>query len=166
MAAAARTARREAENDSQMAGLPLRAKLFVFCIISSGLFVLGAELWAWQELDTIRLLAYAVLFVIASCLKVWLPSITGTMSVNHVFVLLAIQEFPLPGILAMVLAGTVAQAYWQAERTPTPVQVAFNMANMVLATTYAFRFFHSPAVMSWPGGGTTVALAGAATLYS
>jgi len=54
--------------------------------------------------------------LLASSLKVTLPGIEGTLSVNFLFTLLGILELSLPETLMIGLASTLAQFYWRPAR--------------------------------------------------
>ena len=86
--------------------------------------------------------------VAASRLKVNLPGITGTMSVNFLFVLAGVLELSLPETLALGGAAVLVQCLG-GER-PVPVQVAFNVCSTALAIActfflYRYSLLHSTA---------------------
>ena len=73
-----------------MAGLSWKAKIFFAMVSIIGWAALCVQIADWESDNLLRFSLYLVVFLIASGMKVWLPGITGTMSVNYVFVLLAV----------------------------------------------------------------------------
>ena len=83
-----------------IAGLSLVA----FCVL-----VLGFA--HWQTNDPVKFACYLIAALLASALKVGLPGIEGTLSVNFIFTQLGILELSLPETLLIGLAGTLGQFY-------------------------------------------------------
>jgi diguanylate cyclase (GGDEF)-like protein/putative nucleotidyltransferase with HDIG domain len=98
---------------------------------ASGLTVLAHALWHWQSADLARFACYLVVAVLASGLKVQLPGIDGTMSVNFLFILLGVMELSLPETLLIGCTATLVQSVWQARNRLDPVKVLFNVASMM-----------------------------------
>ena len=80
-------------------GLSIQTKAFVGINVALGMVVLGFALFHWQSQDLMRFACYLVVAVLASGLKVQLPGIDGTMSVNFLFILLGVLELSLPETL-------------------------------------------------------------------
>jgi len=108
-----------------------RTKLFVGITVSLGMVVLGFALWHWQSADLARFLSYLAVAILASGLKVQLPGIDGTMSVNFLFILLGVMELSLPETLAIGCAATLVQSVWHARNRLDPVKVLFNVFGMM-----------------------------------
>jgi putative nucleotidyltransferase with HDIG domain len=83
-----------------------------------------------------------ILALLASCLKVSLPRIEGTLSVNFVFTLLCILELSLPETLVIGFASTLGQFYWRPARQVKPVQLVFNLSQVTLASTLAYTSYN------------------------
>ncbi len=92
----------------------------------------------WQSSDTVKFCAYLLAALFASSLKVTLPGIEGTLSVNFLFTLLGILELSLPQILSIGLASTLAQFYWKPARRPKPVQLLFNLSQVTVSSAVAY----------------------------
>src|SRR5713226_6824837 len=110
-----------------------KAKLFVALVAIVGLATFGLGMSELGSADLTRYICFSIFAILASCLKVSLPGITGTMSVNYLFILLGILEFNLTETLLMACGATIVQSYWHAQVRPKPVQVLFNVANMATA---------------------------------
>ena len=111
--------------------MSIRTKLFVGITVSLGIVVLCSALWHWQSADLARFACYLAVAVLASGLKVQLPGIDGTMSVNFLFILLGVMELSLPETLAIGCTATLVQSLWQARNRPDPVKVLFNVFGMM-----------------------------------
>ena len=75
--------------------LSIQTKVFIGVTASLGVVVLGFAFLHWQSQDLPRFLSYLAVAVLASGLKVQLPGIDGTMSVNFLFILLGVLELSL-----------------------------------------------------------------------
>ncbi|HEX6821864.1 MAG TPA: HD domain-containing phosphohydrolase [Candidatus Sulfotelmatobacter sp.] len=116
--------------------LSLQTKAFVGIAASIGVVVLSFSLAHWQSQDLLRLACYLVVAVLASGLKVQLPGIDGTMSVNFLFILLGVLELSLPETLVIGCTATLVQSVWQARKRIDPVKVVFNVAGMMANASF------------------------------
>jgi diguanylate cyclase (GGDEF)-like protein/putative nucleotidyltransferase with HDIG domain len=117
-------------------GLSLQTKAFVGITASVGIVVLSFSLAHWQSQDLLRLACYMVVAVLASGLKVQLPGIDGTMSVNFLFILLGVLELSLPETLVIGCTATLVQSVWHARKRIDPFKVIFNFAGMMANATF------------------------------
>ena len=127
----------QAQNWDALSG---RARAFIRTIVIAGTLLLGFGLAHWSSHDPAQFVSYLAIAVIASRLKVKLPGIAGTMSVNFLFILLGVVELSLGETLLIGCAATLAQCLF-ADR-PRGFQVAFNVASVSMATALAFGTFH------------------------
>src|SRR6266567_200794 len=111
--------------------LSIQTKAFVGITASMGVVVLGYALLHWQSQDLMRFVCYLAVAVLASGLKVQLPGIDGTMSVNFLFILLGVLELSLPETLLIGCTASLVQSVWQARKRLDPVKVLFNVAGMM-----------------------------------
>src|SRR6266851_2555962 len=140
-----------------------RAKIFVAATTAIGALVLASALWHWQSANLLRFSCYLLVAVLASGLKVRLPGIDGTMSVNFLFVLLGILELSLPETLIIGCIASLVQCFWLAKQRPSPVKVAFNVSMMANAIGLSYYTYHRMAFML--GEGKPLALMFAALVY-
>ncbi len=76
--------------------MPKTAKYYIGINVAFGFALLAATLiWFSQSPDVARYLACLSLACIASTMKVRLPGLHGTISVNFVFILMAVTQFSL-----------------------------------------------------------------------
>ncbi|HEX4783706.1 MAG TPA: HD domain-containing phosphohydrolase [Candidatus Sulfotelmatobacter sp.] len=124
--------------------LSIQTKLFVGITASSGVVVLGFALLHFQSQDPLRFLCYLAVAVLASGLKVQLPGIDGTMSVNFLFILLGVLELSLPETLLIGCTATLVQSVWQSRNGRDPVKILFNVAGMMAnASGLTYLTYHS-----------------------
>jgi diguanylate cyclase (GGDEF)-like protein/putative nucleotidyltransferase with HDIG domain len=119
-------------------------KLFVGITVSIGMLVLGSALWHWQSADLARFACYLAVAVLASSLKVQLPGIDGTMSVNFLFILLGTMELSLPETMVIGCTATLVQSVWQTRNRLDPVKVLFNVFGMMVnASALCYVSYHA-----------------------
>ena len=95
-----------AQNWNALSG---RARAFICTIVATGTLTLGFGLTHWSSRDLAQFVSYLAIAIIASRLKVKLPGISGTMSVNFLFILLGIVELGFAETLLIGCAATLAQ---------------------------------------------------------
>src|ERR1019366_3440514 len=93
--------------------------------------------WAPASEELTKLLLYALPTVLTSGLKVWLPGIFSTLSMNYVFIIAGILDLQLAGGIPVGIAGVIGQTYYK-NRGGTHWQHAlFNIANVSLSVAAA-----------------------------
>jgi len=123
--------------------MSVQTKVFVGLTASLGAFVLGFALWHWQSADLARFVCYVAVAVLASGLKVQLPGIDGTMSVNFLFILLGVMELSLPETLLIGCLASLVQSVWQARKRLDPIKVIFNVLSMMAnASALSYYSYH------------------------
>lgn len=105
--------------------------------------MLCSALWHWQSTDPTRFVCYLAVAILASSLKVQLPGIDGTMSVNFLFILLGAMELSLPETMVIGCAATLVQSVWHARNRLDPVKVLFNVFGMMAnASALCYVSYH------------------------
>jgi len=87
-------------------------------------------------------ICYFALALLTSAWKVRLPGITGTISVNFLFVLVATALFSFSETVILASAASIVQSFWKARR-PKMLQVAFNVATLAISSGIAYRAAHA-----------------------
>src|SRR5712692_5240811 len=119
------------------------AKIYIGSIVTLGFALLaGCLLFQAQFPDLPRYFAYLLLAVIASTLKVRLPGITGTISVNFLFILIGIADFTMAETLTMGCIAILMQCIWRTKGSPRLVQVSFNVAALSVSIAAAYQVSH------------------------
>jgi len=121
---------------SSMDELSIQTKAFVGVTASFGVAALAFALMHWQSHDLLRFACYLAVAVLASGLKVQLPGIDGTMSVNFLFILLGVMELSLPETLVIGCTASLVQSVWQNRNRLDPVKVVFNVAGMMANASF------------------------------
>src|SRR5580692_1991072 len=121
----------------------LKANAFILLVASVGWLGLAQNLYFWRPESFASTLLYCSLSVLASCVKLHLPGITGTISPGFVLILFGMVSLDLPQVL---IAGTLAvlgQYLWQTRKRLRIIQALFNVASIAIAITVSFDVFHS-----------------------
>jgi diguanylate cyclase (GGDEF)-like protein/putative nucleotidyltransferase with HDIG domain len=122
--------------------MPTRAKIFIGLTAAIGAVVMGTALYHWHSEDLPRFVCYLLIAILASNLKVELPGIDGTMSVNFLFILLGIVELSLPETLVIGCCATLVQCVWRT-RQRSPIKIIFNVFSMMAnAIALAYVSYH------------------------
>jgi signal transduction histidine kinase len=110
------------------------AKFFITVVATAGLLAAAVTLTQaeWRSEQKLQFFLYVVLAVLSSRMKVGLPGVTGTLSVNFVFILLSAVELPRVDTLLISCAATLAQSLWSARTRPGLIKIAFNLGNAAL----------------------------------
>jgi len=129
--------------------MKLRATSFITLVCVTGVSVLLLELargpWTLPRMFVI----YLVATVVASSLKVELPGVNGTLSINLVVNLLAVVELSPAEALVVGCASAVCQSLWRKHRVEA-IHVLFNLAQMALTVEVAQAVFHQTARVLGP----------------
>ncbi len=140
------------------------AKHYVALIAALGLVILIDGISQWQCSNPAKFLCYLGLAVFASTRKVRLPGVTGTYSANFLFILLGITSLSLPEAITIGCVSIITQSVWKTTTRPRPVQVLFNVGNIVISIAGSYFGTH---LIEQPksSGGSLVMLAFAASLF-
>jgi diguanylate cyclase (GGDEF)-like protein/putative nucleotidyltransferase with HDIG domain len=128
------------EHSRSWRGLPFSAKLFIGITILGGLGTLVYGGIHQTSNNIAEFICYLGIAVLASRLKVNLPGITGTLSVNFLFILIGVLDLSFSETLILGAVSMVAQCFYP-ER-PKALQVAFNVCAGSIATALAYLAYH------------------------
>src|SRR5271167_519407 len=123
-------------------GLSLPAKLFIALMVLAGLATLLYGGIHQSSKNIAEFICYLGIAILASRLKVNLPGITGTLSVNFLFILVGILELSLTETLILGSVSMLAQCLYP-ER-PKAIQVTFNVCAAAVSTGLAYGMYHNP----------------------
>jgi diguanylate cyclase (GGDEF)-like protein/putative nucleotidyltransferase with HDIG domain len=141
--------------------LPLTARIYILAVTVSALAVSGYSAGVWRTADMGQFLLYLVCGILCSNLKVGLPGITGTLSVNYLFILGAITDLSLAQTVAIGCTSGVAQLVLRARKRPRPVQVLFAFGSQTLCPAAAYCIYHA----AWMPEAVPYRLLGASAAY-
>ena len=123
--------------------MSLKTRIYVGLVISLGAAILGDGLYHWESSSLLRFLFFVALAIPASCLKVTLPGVTGTMSMLFIFLLKGVVDLPLAEALVMGAICVAAQSFWQAKMRPRAIHVLFSVAAIQVSVATAYFTYHS-----------------------
>ena len=124
--------------------LGLGAKAFIGLVALAGTCVLSYGAVNPTSKNIAQFICYLLIAILAARLKVRLPGITGTMSVNFLFILLGILELGFAETLVLGTAAILVQCFYRDR--PSPVQVTFNLCASAFAIGVAYGVYHLAAL--------------------
>ena len=116
------------------------AKLFIALIVTAGLGTLIYGGIHQTSRNIAEFICYLGIAILASRLKVNLPGITGTLSVNFLFVLIGVLELSFTETLILGAISMLAQCLYPYRAKA--LQVAFNVCASSISTALAYVVFH------------------------
>src|SRR5271166_5033449 len=123
-------------------GLPVGAKAFIGLVIAAGTASLLQAAIHQSSKNIAQFICYLGIAILASRLRVTLPGITGTLSVNFLFILVGIAELSYSEAITLGAISMLAQC-WNPNR-PSAIQLTFNVCAGSLSTALAYLVFHDP----------------------
>jgi len=106
--------------------------------VGSGVLLYGAIQPTSKNIA--QFICYLLIAILASRLKVNLPGITGTMSVNFLFILLGVLELSFAETLVLGTAAILIQCFYRDR--PSPLQVTFNLCASAFSIAVAYGVYH------------------------
>jgi len=123
-------------------GLPAGAQAFVISVIVAGTACLLQAAIRPSSRNIAEFICYLGITILASRLRVTLPGITGTLSVNFLFILVGIAELGYAEALTLGAVSMLAQSVFPGR--PTAIQLTFNICAGALSTAAAYAVYHNP----------------------
>src|SRR5215471_4087488 len=112
-----------------------RAQWFVGSTIAAGVCLLaysvGIEV---TSAHSATYFTYLFLALLASTLKIHLPGISGTISVNFLLILMAVATSSFSETVFLAAAACIVQCLWRSRSRPRLVQVAFNVSALEISS--------------------------------
>ena len=124
------------------------SKAFITLVVAAGVAVLIDALFRWQPANLTAFLVLLTISVIASRLRVKMPGVTGVMSMNLPFILVAVAQLNTPEALLVGCISTAVQSLPQAGRKINFIRLLFNFCNMALAVSATRLLYTSDALTS------------------
>src|SRR5580658_2981305 len=121
-------------------GLPLGANAFIGVVIAAGTACLLQAAIGHSSRNIAEFLCYLGIAILGSRLRVTLPGITGTLSVNFLFILVGIAELSYSEAITLGAVSVLAQC-WHPNR-PTAIHLMFNICTGSLSTALAYLVYH------------------------
>jgi len=129
---------------TQFFQMPLRASAYWLLVVVTGVFwtIFSLKNCPIQHQDVMWLIVYVVAAVCSSKLKIRLPGIFGTLSINHVVVIFALLRSSISVGLIVALVSTLSQCFMHANSRVQWFQVIFSAGGIplpVLASAFVLR---------------------------
>jgi hypothetical protein len=125
----------------------ISARVFVALIVISGLLLLGDAVLNANAMPTAKFLAVLSVACVAARLRIKLPGVTGTMSVNLPFILVAAAQMNTAEALAVGFISTFFQCLAKGKKFNV-MQVAFNCSTITLAVAATRFIYVAPSLAS------------------
>ena len=124
--------------------MPIVARAYIFAVALLGAGAAAYGIWHSGIHYSAQFGVYLLVAILASALKVNLPTITGTMSVNSLFILISIVQLKQGEAMVMALLGVIVQCLWRPKSRVLPVRVVFSAAANALAVSASYLVFDRP----------------------
>src|SRR5690348_3517315 len=121
-----------------------QARMFLYGVCLAGLATAVYGGLVWNIDAPAKFCAYLLTAMLASRLKVELPEITGTISVNFLFILIGIAELTFSETKVTRCASILGQCLATKRRWPRTAQMAFNVSSAAVAIGAAYYVYHGP----------------------
>ena len=121
------------------------AKAYIAAVLIAGYGLLAYSGANWSEIAGGKLALSLLFVVLASPLKVKIPGVLGTLSINYLVTLMAMSYLPLPAMLVTAATGSITQCVW-GTKAPKVLQTLFSVAGTILSAAAGYTAFQSPAV--------------------
>ena len=118
--------------------LPMKAKLHCAVVAIAAIAVVAQCAREPQRVDWGPFLLYLICSAATAGWKVPLPGLTGTLSVNSLFVLVSSAELSMLPTILVACAGGIAQLFFSARTRPNPIQVQFVLSSMTVCAAATF----------------------------
>ncbi len=141
----------------------LPAKLFFLLVVVSGLTVLVYGTIHPESRNIAAFICYLLAAILASRLKIDLPEITDTMSVNFLFILLGVLELSFAETLALGSVAVLVQCLYRDR--PSPLRITFNLCASALSIAFAYAVYHVPLARHWLESGPLLLVLSSASYF-
>ena len=124
-----------------------KAKLYIAIMAALAATVLVVAAAQWNPENLGHFVLFFALAMVASAMKIRLPGLKTSISLNFVFILIGLALFSFGETLLIGLGGALVQSLWRPLQQPKPVQIIFNGACLTVCTATAFWVSHSVLAM-------------------
>jgi len=128
--------------------MPSPAKIYIALIASIATAALAVAAYQWKPANLGQFVLFFALAMVASTMKIRLPGLKTSISLNFVFILLGIALFSFSETVLIGLGGALVQSLWRPLHRPKAVQIFFNGACLTVCSAAAFWAAHAlPALL-------------------
>jgi diguanylate cyclase (GGDEF)-like protein/putative nucleotidyltransferase with HDIG domain len=138
------------------------AKLATYIVFAAGYGALAWGIGNWESADPGLFLGYLAVATAAGCLRIRIPTFSGSLSLHFFFVLICITRLSLPETMLIACAGALFQCLLYLKPPIRWSAVGQDVAVAAAATTLAYAAYHS---LGGPPGRSPLQLVLAATVF-
>jgi diguanylate cyclase (GGDEF)-like protein/putative nucleotidyltransferase with HDIG domain len=148
--------------------MPRAARAYWFLVVTAGCCCLARALGAWQihEESILKFVIYMIAAVSASGLKIRLPGIFGTLSMNYVVIILALQDLSLSAAILVAIASTLGQCVIHTSTRAKWFRVLFSVCGIPVPVIAARIALKSPTLLLVDHTGYTALLAASMAYFA
>ena len=121
------------------------SRFYIAVIMTLALLTVLDGVASWRPVDASSFLAFLMIAILASGLKLNLPFINYTVSLNSLIVLLGIIQLPLPQALALGCCSMLAHNLRHGRARTDLFRLIFSVSSVTVAIGLSHRLFY------WPG---------------
>jgi diguanylate cyclase (GGDEF)-like protein/putative nucleotidyltransferase with HDIG domain len=132
------------------ATMPWMAKLYLCLIAALAVLCLVDGLQRAVPVTISRFTLYFCISIAASVLKVRLPGLRGTMSVNFLFLLTAVVSLTVTETLVIGIISALAQTFWKPKSRPNLTRTVFNVSVIIIALRVTYEVFRIEQLGAFP----------------
>jgi len=121
-----------------------QAKYFFYTVITLGALSFAAGMYPFVSENPLRYAVFLTAAVLASGIRLSMPAVRGTLSINFIFTLIGIIALSRSETMLLAVLVTLIQCLWRPERELTRLQLAFNLGNIATAVMASYSVY-----MSW-----------------
>jgi diguanylate cyclase (GGDEF)-like protein/putative nucleotidyltransferase with HDIG domain len=137
--------------------------MFVGLVIAGGMAALLQASVHQSSRNIAEFICYLGIAILASRLRVTLPGITGTLSVNFLFILVAISELSYSEAMTLAAVSMLAQSLYP--NRPAAIQLTFNICAGSLSTAAAYVVYHDAVLITLIGNRPVLLCVAASTYF-
>lgn len=136
-------------------------------IVAAGITCGVAAIPGWEPTAIVlrRLIFYVLAAVLASGLKIRLPGVFGTLSMNYVVIIASLLNLGFRESLIVAVVSAISQCVLHAAVRPRWYQIAFNVTAVILAVGASSAFFNSHEIHKVDPSGCLALLAGSLAYF-
>lgn len=142
----------------------IQTRAFLTVMLLLGAMTVASSAVNFTIVKPTHFVFFLAIALIGATLKVTIPGMTGTLSVNYIFVLIGVAELSSGECLLIACLSTLVQAFYKARTRPRPIKLIFNVASISIAVTAARNVYYSSFLQSH-GIGIPVLLTATAITY-
>ncbi|MDX2152458.1 MAG: diguanylate cyclase [Bryobacteraceae bacterium] len=127
--------------------MSLLARLHILFVVCLGLLILLSGFVFWSSEQPLRFLAYLIVACLASGLRVSVSTVTGTLSLNFLFILIGLLDLSATETLFLGTSSTLLQFLVSREPGATGARTLFHVCNVAVAIKGASLVYASQTLM-------------------